>query len=102
MTHAERMLWIKFLRTFKYRVLRQRPIDNFIVDFYCSRLKLVIEVDGDIHNREEIIEYDKQRTLFLNVYGIAVIRFTNDQILKHFNEVKDKINSYSYSQSPPC
>ena len=47
MTKAERKLWYDYLRNFKYRVHRQRPIDQFIVDFYCFELKLVIEIDGD-------------------------------------------------------
>jgi very-short-patch-repair endonuclease len=47
MTPAEKKLWYSYLRNFKFRVLRQKPIDNFIVDFYCAKLKLVIEIDGD-------------------------------------------------------
>ena len=47
MTKAERKLWYDYLRNFKYRVHRQRTIDQFIVDFYCFELKLVIEIDGD-------------------------------------------------------
>ena len=52
--------WV--LRTFKPRFLRQRPIDNYIVDFYCAQLKLVIEIDGDIHFTDEGMEYDERRT----------------------------------------
>ena len=47
-TLAEKKLWYGYLRKFPLRVLRQKPIDNFIVDFYCAKLKLVIEIDGDI------------------------------------------------------
>jgi very-short-patch-repair endonuclease len=47
MTIAEKKLWNNYLKNFPFRVLRQRPIDNFIVDFYCFALKLVIEIDGD-------------------------------------------------------
>ena len=53
MTLAEKKLWYNYLKTFKFRFLRQRPIDNFIVDFYCAELKLVIEVDGDSHFTNE-------------------------------------------------
>jgi very-short-patch-repair endonuclease len=52
-TPAEKKLWQNYLRAFKFRVLRQRPINNFIVDFYCADLKLVIEVDGESHFTEE-------------------------------------------------
>jgi hypothetical protein len=51
MTIAEKKLWRNYLGTFPYRVLRQRPIDHYIVDFYCAKLKLVIEVDGGIHDK---------------------------------------------------
>ena len=62
-TLAEKKLWQAFLRRFPYRVLRQRVIDHFIVDFYIPKLKLVIEVDGGIHDQKDQAEYDKQRKL---------------------------------------
>ena len=67
-TMAEKKLWQAFLRRFPYRVLRQRVIDHFIVDFYIPKLKLVIEVDGGIHDEKEQAEYDKQRSLFLGFF----------------------------------
>ena len=81
MTLAEKKLWYDYLRDFKYRVHRQRPIDNFIVDFYCPQLKLVIEVDGDSHYTENAQEYDRQRTEILQGYGLKVIRFNNHDVL---------------------
>lgn len=53
MTSAEKRLWFNFLKEFKFRVYRQRPIHHYIVDFYCSKLKLVIEIDGDGHFTED-------------------------------------------------
>jgi len=53
MTLAEKKLWYSYLKNFKFKVLRQRPIDHFIVDFYCPSLKLVIEIDGDTHFTDE-------------------------------------------------
>jgi len=76
MTPAERKLWYGYLRTFKFRVLRQRPIDNFIVDFFCAQLKLVIEVDGEGHFTNDGRDYDWERTHFLEGYGLKVLRFT--------------------------
>ena len=70
LTPAEKKLWYDYLRNFKYRVLRQRPIDHFIVDFYCPSLKLVIEVDGDSHFTEEAEAADRERTQQLERYGI--------------------------------
>jgi very-short-patch-repair endonuclease len=81
MTPAEKKLWNNYLKTFKFRVLRQRPINNFIVDFYCANLKLVIEVDGDSHFTPEGKDYDAERTAILEGYGLKVMRFTNENVL---------------------
>lgn len=91
MTVAEKKLWHGYLRNFKFRVLRQRPIANFIVDFYCAALKLVIEVDGDSHFTEEGCAYDAERTSILEGYGLKVIRFTNYEVLHCFESVCDCI-----------
>jgi very-short-patch-repair endonuclease len=100
MTPAERQLW-GYLRTLMPRFLRQRPIDYFIVDFYCAKLKLVIEVDGGYHFTEEMQEYDQRRTARLETYGITVIRFTNDQVLHNFEGVCSEINEYIQQHLPP-
>ncbi|MFQ3599312.1 MAG: endonuclease domain-containing protein [Chloroherpetonaceae bacterium] len=95
MTNAEKKLWFGYLRNFKYRVLRQRPIDHFIVDFYCAELKLVIEVDGSQHFTENALEYDNERTKILEGYGIKVLRFTNQDVLYNFSSVCDAIEQES-------
>jgi len=64
----------------EYRFLRQKPIDCFILDFYCSKLLLGIEVDGSSHDNKQ--EYDEARTGRLNFLGIKIIRYTNEVILK--------------------
>jgi very-short-patch-repair endonuclease len=87
MTAAEKKLWYSYLKSFKFRVLRQRPIAFFIVDFYCAALKLVIEVDGDSHFTDEGKIYDAKRTEILEGYGLKVIRFTNDEVLHNFEAV---------------
>jgi very-short-patch-repair endonuclease len=85
MTPAEKKLWYEFLRNFKYRVLRQRPIDHYIADFYCSKLRLVIELDGLHHYLDlEQKKYDQRRTNILALYGLRILRFTNDQVLYGF------------------
>jgi very-short-patch-repair endonuclease len=93
LTPAESKLWHGYLRNFKYRVLRQRPIDHFIVDFYCHSLKLVIEIDGDSHFTETAQAADLERTQILESYGIKVIRFTNQEVLQDFERVCLKIES---------
>ena len=80
-TTAEMLLW-SYLRTkpegFKFR--RQHPMGIFIADFYCHRLKLVIEVDGSIHHRKEVAEHDRYRQRLIEEDGMNLVRFTNDQI----------------------
>jgi very-short-patch-repair endonuclease len=92
MTKAEKRLWYGLLRNLKYNVLRQKPIDNYIVDFYCPRLRLVIEVDGDAHSKEEAKVYDEKRTAVLEGYRLKVLRFMNYDVLKSFEGVCQKIN----------
>jgi very-short-patch-repair endonuclease len=94
MTSAEKRLWFDFLKGFKHRVYRQRPIHHYIVDFYCSKLKLAIEVDGDSHFTVDGIQYDTERTKALESLGIRVIRFTNKEVLSNFQGVCEKINSF--------
>jgi len=96
-TDAEKKLWYSFLRTFNHRVLRQRPINNYIVDFYCAKLRLVIEIDGDTHFTDQGLEYDRVRTSVLEGYGLKVIRFTNKQVLEDFDAVCASIQSHSDS-----
>jgi very-short-patch-repair endonuclease len=92
MTHAEKKIWYGYLRTFKFRVLRQRPIDHFIVDFYCPSLKLVIEIDGDSHFTDEGQAHDEERTQRLESYGLSIVRFTNQQVLREFQNVCEHLN----------
>jgi very-short-patch-repair endonuclease len=93
MTLAELILWkkLKDKRIFSVKFRRQHPINLFIVDFYCHELKLVIEIDGEIHNNEESKEYDINRTAELNKYGIKVVRFSNDQVINNTDMIIDKI-----------
>ncbi|WP_233748026.1 endonuclease domain-containing protein [Leptodesmis sichuanensis] len=90
-TPAEKKLWQDCLRSFPLRILRQRPIDHFIVDFYCAALKLVIEIDGESHFTAEGQAYDLERTEILAGYGLKVIRFTNDEVINQFEEVCRRI-----------
>ena len=82
-TEAEKMLWAKLCRNqmLGLQFRRQHPINRFIVDFYCVKIKLVIEVDGSIHDIPENKVYDIGRSQILNDFGITVIRFSNNQII---------------------
>ncbi len=92
MTKQEGLLWHMFLKKLHPKFYRQRPIGNYIVDFYCSKLNLVIEIDGGQHYCEDGMIYDEHRTKFLNSLGLDVIRFTNLDIDKNFNGVCYAIN----------
>ncbi len=95
-TQAEKKLWSEVLRSKqfeKYKFLRQKPLDNFIADFYCAKLMLVIEIDGDSHATQE--EYDILRSEKLDAYGIKVIRYTNEDIISNiegvYKDLKERI-----------
>ncbi len=87
MTEPEKLLW-EFLKTkpigFKFR--RQHPIAGYVLDFYCHKLRLSIEVDGAYHLKKEQLEKDKERTSYLVNLGIEEIRFTNNNVLKNLSE----------------
>jgi very-short-patch-repair endonuclease len=82
-TEAEKVLWSKLNKNqiLGLHFRRQHPINLFIADFYCPRIKLIIEVDGSIHDITEHQEHDIGRSDILNDFGISVIRFTNEQII---------------------
>ena len=85
MTKQERHLWYDFLHDYPVRVYRQRSIDHYIADFYCSRAHLVIELDGYHHYTPEGIEYDSWRTKVLEQYKLTVIRISNADIDRNFD-----------------
>ena len=84
MTPWERKLWFCFLREYPVRFQRQKCIDRFIVDFYCFRAKLVIELDGGGHYYPEQEKYDSYRTKILEGHGLKVLRFCNLDIDHNF------------------
>ncbi len=90
-TPAENHLWQRIRKQqvlgFKFR--RQYPIDRFIVDFYCTEARLVIEVDGGIHETQE--EADQLRTELLESLGLRVLRFTNGEVLQYADAVVERI-----------
>ena len=93
MTDAERHLWAKIrMKQLKgYQFYRQKPIGDYIVDFFCPRAKLVIEVDGSQHLYDETIEYDRIRDDYLSSLGLRILRFTNTDVLTHIERVVESI-----------
>ena len=93
MTEEERKLWYDFLRGFSVRFYRQKIIGRYIVDFYCAKAKLVIELDGSQHYTREGEESDEIRTRYLKAYGIKILRFSNLDISTNFKWVCQTIFS---------
>ena len=87
MTKQEKRLWYDYMAKHTVRWYKQRIIDNFIVDFYCSKAKLVVELDGSQHFTEQGEAYDKERTAILESYGIKVVRFSNYDVDSNFEGV---------------
>ena len=98
-TKPELIIWNEILRNKMtgYRFVRQKPIDNFIIDFYCAELLLGIEIDGDSHFESKVIQkYDEHRTKILKNYEIKIIRYKNNDIMYNLNGVyKDLIINIS-------
>ena len=91
-TPAEKRFWFEALQDKRLgglKFTRQKPLDEYIVDFYCAELMLAIEIDGDSH--AEQAEYDEQRTMRLNQLGIAVIRYGNRDVIENLAGVYDDL-----------
>ena len=92
MTPWERKLWYDFLRNYSLRFQRQKAIGNYIVDFYCAKAKLVIELDGSGHYTDEQIKEDKLRTEELENMNLTVLRICNNDIDRNFTAVCEYID----------
>lgn len=92
MTKEERRLWYDFLRSYPTRFLRQKVIDNYIVDFYCAAAKLVVELDGSQHYEGYGPEDDRIRTERLEQHGLTVLRIPNNDVLQNFSGVCEHID----------
>ena len=91
-TPQENHLWYDFLCHYDIRFQRQKPIDNFIADFYCYKARLIIEIDGSQHYTPDGIKKDDFRTEILEGYDLKIIRFTNSQITDNFRGVCEYID----------
>ena len=92
MTKEERHLWYDFLKTYPVQFRRQYSFGNYIVDFYCYRAGLVLELDGSQHCQPEDVEYDRKRTAFLEEKGLYVLRISNLDVMREFPGVCDMIH----------
>ena len=94
MTKEERHLWYDYLKDYPVRFLRQKVIDGYIVDFYCSKAKLVIELDGSQHYSREGLLKDKIRTEKIEKYGLTVLRIPNGEVNHNFEGICKFIDEF--------
>ena len=87
MTKEERHLWYDFLRQYPVRFQRQKVLGKYIVDFYCAKAKIVIELDGSQHYEEDSLRKDAQRTAYLKGYDLTVLRIPNNEVNTNFEGV---------------
>ena len=92
MTKEERKLWYEFLRDYPERFLRQKVIDNYIVDFYCNSARLIIELDGSQQFEESGIEKDRIRTEKIEERDLTVIKIPNNEVNENFTGVCEYID----------
>ena len=101
-TNAESILWEALhngkVRNLKFR--RQHPFDSYILDFYNHKMKLAIEVDGEVHNDPDVADYDAVRTKNLNENGITVLRFTNDEVEQDLGKLIKTIETWIDENDP--
>ena len=93
MTRSEQILWEKVRKKqiAGYKFRRQHPIEFFIADFYCHQLRLVIEIDGEVHSSGDQKEWDRNRKARMEEFGIRELRFSNSQIENNVTEVLNQI-----------
>ncbi len=94
-TYAEKIVWINLRdrRLLGYKFRRQYSVDYYVIDFYCSELKLAVEIDGESHDLPEQKEYDAKRQKYLENYEIKFVRITNDELLGNPNKAFEKIEN---------
>jgi len=98
MTKEENHLWYDYLSKLKATFLRQKIIGHYIVDFYCAKHRLVIEVDGSQHYTLEGMKYDQIRTEYLDHFKLYILRFSNNDVTNNFEAVCRQIDGFLMSQ----
>ncbi|WP_180174930.1 endonuclease domain-containing protein [Acinetobacter sp. YH01022] len=92
-TDAEHILWqlLRAKRFMNLKFRRQHVIEPYIVDFYCHGIGLVIELDGGQHGTDDAIEYDAERTKFLEALGLTIVRYWNNDVLGRMDVVLEDL-----------
>ena len=92
MTKEERRLWYHFLREYPIKFTRQKVLGRYIADFYCAEVKLAVELDGSQHYDEREEENDKERSAYLEKFGVRVLRIPNNAVTQNFEGVCEYID----------
>jgi very-short-patch-repair endonuclease len=102
MTFAEKTMWreLKGNKFAGYDFHRQKPIGNYIADFYCSKLKLVIEVDGITHTDENVKQNDRNKDEYFASLGLHILRFTDDEVIGNWDLIIKKLLSFIATHPP--
>ncbi len=87
LTPAEKRLWFDFLRHLPAKFTRQKPLGDYVADFYCASHRLVVEVDGDSHFTAAGAKRDRVRDAALRHMGLSLVRFTNEDVMRRFEAV---------------
>ena len=103
MTKAEIILWsrLRSKQVDGYKFRRQQPIFDYVVDFYCDELKLIIEVDGEIHLYNRNAEYDIKRDKVLKINGYHLLRLSNPEVEMNIDAAIKKIKTFILTISSP-
>jgi very-short-patch-repair endonuclease len=104
MTDAEQLIWSKVRRKqiSDCQFYRQKNIGNYIVDFYCPKAKLIVEIDGGQHYENDGIKKDLERDQYFQTLGFTVLRFSDIDVLKNVNGVVERIQEHLKLSSDPC
>ena len=100
MTKEERHLWYDFLRDYPIKIYKQKIVGNYILDFYCKKANLAIELDGSQHYDGAGREYDEKRTAYLQELGIHVFRISNLDVTRNFRGVCEAIDAIITAHTP--
>ena len=100
MTKEERHLWYDFLKTYPVQFKRQYSVGTYIVDFYCYKAGLVVELDGSQHCESAAQDYDSKRTAFLSSQGLYILRISNLDVVRNFSGVCELIDRTVKNRMP--
>lgn len=98
MTYAEKKLWYRFLREYEIPFVAQKVVGRYIIDFYSRKVRLCIEIDGGQHYKEKGMIYDEQRSRYLEMNEIKILRFSNNEVIDSFEDVCDLIHNIAQSR----